>query len=161
MGYDELEFVDTLEKKFYFEIEEIGINLKRILDDGFFIVKVNDIDELEGRRRFIQRQLRKYLPDKVTHLGIRVENISVGSVEYQRKEDTKILQETSGDSPIKTDKNAINTEASNLRNPTKEKRYISNIIINTGLIASILTILAYFKFDIEWMRLAIAWLWAP
>jgi hypothetical protein len=150
LGFDEVKFVDTIKNRYYFDLEGIGIDLNQLLDAGFFIVKTMDVDPLEHQRRFIQRSLRKDFPAKVAHLGIHVEDITIRQITYNK------------DVPPSPEVNPVTMPEINIHNnpvitigtvtdySSREKFRLGAWAIGfIGLVSAILTILAYFEFDLD------------
>ena len=152
LGYDELKYVDKIENRFYFDLEEIGIDLHLLLDQGFDVSKVSDVDEMEHLRRFIQRRLREDIPLKVEHLGIHVSDISVHSIELAKQKEAETTNQQSQPQPITIENKPVFNVNSSPKPVQKQGRKFGASLV--GLVGSVFTILAYFEFDLAAMQAA-------
>jgi len=149
LGYDELKYVDKIENRFYFDLEEMGINLHLLLDQGFDVSKVSDVDEMEHRRRFIQRRLREDIPEKVEHLGLHVSDISIHSIEPAKQKETEPTVQPAQPQAITIEnKPVINVNSPAEPVQKQRPKFGATLIVLIGLVGSVFTILAYFEFDL-------------
>lgn len=77
LGYDDLKYVGKLEARYYFELEKIGLNLEILTSNGFYIASTREVEEMEAKRRFLQRSLRRKVPQTAKELGIYITDLRV------------------------------------------------------------------------------------
>ncbi len=155
LGYDEIKFVDKISNRYYFELQRMEIDLDNLVENGFCFAVVLEVDDLERKRRFLQRQLRRKLPEKVKDMGIVVDDVTIHSLRYEEK--TKENAETPSEiitkepprDMITIENNPIinvNTNSIAKNESKNSKKYLIAII---GFIASTLSIMAYFEFNVH------------
>lgn len=79
MGCDEIEQVGAICDKYYFEIEDLGIDLRQLARQGFSVVFTHSVNAPEEyQRRRLQRVLRERFPRKFEKkFGIKFDQIRV------------------------------------------------------------------------------------
>jgi hypothetical protein len=81
IGYDDIVYKGSLVDKYYFELQDLGVDLDQIDKTNFSIVwSEHPVEEIEYKRRYLQRKMREEMPKLVKKYGLEMTDLTIDSL---------------------------------------------------------------------------------